>query len=177
MLHAFGSFDREVDVGVGAFVQLPVVAALEQLAEAGDLAQRLLEVVGGDVSELLQLQVGAAQFFGLAFQQLRLFLEGAPRGADFVEFVHDALPHGVHVAGDPFDLGGCLHFDAVRVVAVRDLLQVAAELVERAEHPVLQHHPQEAAQHDDDHDHEGQQSGELLGGGVQVFFGLRPVRR
>ena len=39
----------------------PVVAALQQLAEAGDLAQRLLQVVGGDVGELLELRVGALE--------------------------------------------------------------------------------------------------------------------
>ena len=39
----------------------PRVAALEQLAEARDLAQRLLEVVRGDVGELLELGVGALQ--------------------------------------------------------------------------------------------------------------------
>ena len=38
-----------------ALVELALVAALEHLAEARDLAQRLLQVVRGDVGELLEL--------------------------------------------------------------------------------------------------------------------------
>ena len=44
----------------------PSVAPLQQLAEAGHLAQRLLQVVGGDVGELLELGVGPGQVRGLA---------------------------------------------------------------------------------------------------------------
>ena len=50
-----------MDVLVGAVVELTPVALLEQLREAGHLAQRLLEVVGGDVGELLELGVGAGE--------------------------------------------------------------------------------------------------------------------
>ena len=44
-----------------ALVELARVAALEHLAEARDLAQRLLEVVRGDVGELLELGVRALE--------------------------------------------------------------------------------------------------------------------
>ena len=65
LLHALGAVDRELDVLVAALVELALVAALEQLAEARDLAQRLLQVVRGDVGELLELGVGPAQVLGL----------------------------------------------------------------------------------------------------------------
>ena len=54
----------------------PAVAVLEQLAEARHLAQRLLEVVRGDVGELLELGVGAFERDGLL---LELLLGGAHR--------------------------------------------------------------------------------------------------
>ena len=44
-LHPLRAVDREVDVLVGALVELAVVAALECLTEARDLAQRLLQIV------------------------------------------------------------------------------------------------------------------------------------
>ncbi len=60
-LHPLGPVHGELDVLVGLLVELAAVAALQQLAEAGDLAQRLLQVVRGDVGELLELGVGALQ--------------------------------------------------------------------------------------------------------------------
>ena len=48
----------------------PRVAALQQLAEAGHLAQRLLQVVRGDVGELLQVAVGPRQLLGLLLEPL-----------------------------------------------------------------------------------------------------------
>ena len=60
-LHALGAVDGELDVLVGPRVELAAVALLQQLAEARDLAQRLLQVVRGDVGELLELGVGALQ--------------------------------------------------------------------------------------------------------------------
>ena len=62
-------------VGVG--VELAVVAAAQQLQVAGDHAQRLGEVVRGDVGELLELGVGALE---LARAVLQRALGGAPRG-------------------------------------------------------------------------------------------------
>ena len=55
LLHPLGAVDGELDVAVGALVELALVAALEHLGEARDLAQRLLQVVRGDVGELLEL--------------------------------------------------------------------------------------------------------------------------
>ena len=49
------------DVLPGLVVELVGVLPLEQLAEVGDLAQRLGEVVRGDVGELLEVGVGAGQ--------------------------------------------------------------------------------------------------------------------
>ena len=45
-------------------VELTAVAALQELAEAGDLAQRFLQVVGRDVGELLEVAVGPRQVAG-----------------------------------------------------------------------------------------------------------------
>ena len=64
-LHPLGAVDGELDVLVGPVVQLARVAALQQLAEARHLAQRLLQVVRGDVGELLELGVRALQLLGL----------------------------------------------------------------------------------------------------------------
>ena len=47
----------------------PAVAPLQQLAEARHLAQRLLQVVRGDVGELLELGVGALQLLGLLVER------------------------------------------------------------------------------------------------------------
>ena len=64
-LHALRAVDREPDVLVGPLVELPAVAALQELAEAGDLAQRFLQVVARDVGELLEVAVGPLQVAGL----------------------------------------------------------------------------------------------------------------
>ena len=85
-LHALGAVDGEVDVLLAALVELPRVAALEHLAEARHLAQRLLEVVRGDVGELLELGVGALERRGLLLD-LRL------GRADGLEVAHDARAH------------------------------------------------------------------------------------
>ena len=55
----------KLDVLVGPLVELVGVAHLQQLAEARHLAQRLLEVVGRHVGELLEVVVGAGQLLGL----------------------------------------------------------------------------------------------------------------
>ena len=60
-LHPLGAVDGEVDVLLAALVELVGVARLQRLAEARDLAQRLLQVVRGDVGELLELGVRALQ--------------------------------------------------------------------------------------------------------------------
>ena len=50
-------------------VELAAVAALQELQKLRHLAQRLLQVVGGDVGELLQLGVGAAQIERLLVEE------------------------------------------------------------------------------------------------------------
>ncbi len=79
-LHALRAVDGEADVLVGPLVELPAVAALQELAEAGDLAQRLLQVVARDVGELLEVAVGPLQVAGLVVEPLVDLLEQvAPR--------------------------------------------------------------------------------------------------
>ena len=68
-LHALGAVDGECDVLDAALVELVAVALLEQLAERRDLAQRFLQVVRGDVGELLEFGVGASQFDGLLVER------------------------------------------------------------------------------------------------------------
>ncbi len=90
LLHPLGAVDRERDVAVGALVELALVAALEHLGEARDLAQRLLQVVRGDVGELLELLVGALQLARLLDQRP---LRVAQRG----ELGDDPLAHRLDV--------------------------------------------------------------------------------
>ena len=59
LLHPFRAVDGEGDVLVGPLVELPGVPTLEHLAEARDLAQRLLQVVRRDIGELLEVAVGS----------------------------------------------------------------------------------------------------------------------
>ena len=56
-LHALDAGDDEVDEAVGVLVQAAAVAAGEQVDKAGDDAQRLGEIVGGHVGELLEVAV------------------------------------------------------------------------------------------------------------------------
>ena len=77
-LHAFGAVDGEPDVFGAALVELVAVPLLQQLAEGGDLAQRLLQIVRRDIGELLEFGVGPAQLLGL-FVQRRLAPTATPR--------------------------------------------------------------------------------------------------
>ena len=97
VLHALGAVDGELDVLVGALVELALVAPLEQLAEARDLAQRLLQVVRGDVGELLELGVRALRGPPPGGQRLRAVLE-------LGDLAEDAPPHRVDVAAELGDL-------------------------------------------------------------------------
>ncbi len=96
-LHPLGAVDREADVFGAAFVELVAVSLLQQLAERGDLAQRLLQIVGGDVGELLEFGVGPPQLLGL-LGELRTGRAGG------FEIVHDALPHVLDVGCDGTDV-------------------------------------------------------------------------
>ena len=106
VLHALGAVHGEPDVLVRARVELAAVALLEQLAERRDLAQRLLEVVRGDVRELLELLVGAPQV-GLGVPQ---------RG----ELGHDPRAHRLDVLGQLGDLARAGALDLALEVAARD---------------------------------------------------------
>ena len=90
-LHALGAVDGEGDVLLGLVVELVAVLPLEQLAEVGDLAQRLGQVVRGDVGELLEIGVGPREVFA-ALQQ------HGPRTLDPRELAGDARAHRVDVA-------------------------------------------------------------------------------
>ncbi len=70
-LHPRGAVDRVVDVLVGPLVEPALVPLGQQIQEAGDHAEGLLEVVGGDVGELLELGVGPGQLLGVTLEQGR----------------------------------------------------------------------------------------------------------
>ena len=97
VLHPAGAVDGELDVAVGALVELARVAPLEHLGEARDLAQRLLQVVRGDVGELLELLVGALELARLVDQRAL----GIAQRADLGD---DPRPHGVDVPAQLLDL-------------------------------------------------------------------------
>ena len=88
LLHAFGAFDGEADVAVGVFVESALVAVLEELDVAGDHAEGFLEVVGGDVGELLEFGVGAGEGFGSVFEIfVGVFEFFGAFGDDFFEMI------------------------------------------------------------------------------------------
>ena len=59
MLHPNGAFNHVTDVVVGVGAELTPVRLGEELGEAAHHAERLLQVMGGDVGELLELGIGA----------------------------------------------------------------------------------------------------------------------
>ena len=97
-LHALGPVDREGDVLVGALVHLPAVALLQELREARDLAQRLLQVVRRDVGELLEVAVGAPQLLGLLGEQLVGQLDLGARRLQDLDLVDERDAHPFDVA-------------------------------------------------------------------------------
>src|SRR3954447_1194958 len=89
LLHARRAVDHVVHEFAPVAVELVAVAPREQLRVRGHHAQRLLQVVRGDVCKLLELGVGALQLLGLLRElvvraaQLRLgALAGGDVGAD-----------------------------------------------------------------------------------------------
>jgi hypothetical protein len=62
-LHARGPIDRVMNVFVGILVQLSVVALGQQLGVGRHHAQRLLQIMRGHVGKLLQIAIGAGEFF------------------------------------------------------------------------------------------------------------------
>jgi hypothetical protein len=82
-LHPVGAVHREVDVGIGVGVEPPFVALGEQLRIAGHHAQGFLQIVGGDVGELLEVVVRSRELPGRSFEGFALsrgFLGRLARG-------------------------------------------------------------------------------------------------
>ncbi|RPK32494.1 hypothetical protein EES37_33525 [Streptomyces sp. ADI91-18] len=124
-LHAVRAVDRVVDVLIGTLVELSAVAALEELREAGDLAQGLLQVVGGDVRELLQLGVRALQI-----GRLRVQAQAGLLGER--QLAHEAAAHEVDLAAEAAQVGGTGGGDGVLEGAGGDGAGVRAELLQGA---------------------------------------------
>lgn len=167
-LHALGAVDGEVDVLLGPVVQLVAVPLVEQLAEGRDLAQRFLQIVRGDVGELLQLGVGAAQFHGLFVQiggALREQFLALPRGRQRVQ---DAHPHRLDGCGELLCLRRSRGLDAMVEVTVRHPLGGPAQGVQRASDGGVQ---QESQRRGDRHEG-GQHAGEepVVGGAGAVHL-------
>ena len=68
-LHTFGAVDREPDVFGTTLIELVAISFFEQLAEGGDLSQGLLQIVRGDVGELLEFGVGSSQLVSLLVER------------------------------------------------------------------------------------------------------------
>ena len=68
-LHPLGAVDGERDVFGASFVELVAVSLFEQLAEGSDLSQGLLQIVRGDVGELLEFGVGPSELLGLLVER------------------------------------------------------------------------------------------------------------
>ena len=169
-LHPLGAVHGELDVLVGPGVQLARVAALQQLGEARHLAQRLLQVVRGDVGELLELGVRALQLLGVLLQDG----VGLPRRGQLVQ---DALAHGVHVRGQVGHFPRTGQGDLVPEVAVGHLAGLGGEPVQRPDRrrPQAereQHHDGREADRDRD-EHAVQHGGRV----VQGRDGLGPGGR
>ncbi|RPK32873.1 hypothetical protein EES37_32785 [Streptomyces sp. ADI91-18] len=146
-LHAVRPVDRVLDVLVRPGVELSPVAALQELGEAGDLAQRLLEVVGGHVGELLQLGVGPLEVGGL-------LVEAHARLLDERGFAYEPFAHGVDLRAEPAQVRRAGRGDGVLEVTGGDLADVRAEPCQRrgdAPAQPLEDQPGEAE--DDQRDH------------------------
>ncbi len=115
----------------------PAVALLQQLAEGGDLAQRLLEIVRGDVGELLELGVGAPQV-GL----------GVAQGGELRD---DPCAHGLDVLAEVDHLARARAGHGVFEVSARHRAHAGGEPLERVHDRATQHerHRGDAQQHDD----------------------------
>src|SRR5581483_526162 len=67
-LHASCALDGIADVAVRGVVELPAVTFREQLGICGDHSQRLLQIMRGDISELLEIAIRTCQFLDLLRQ-------------------------------------------------------------------------------------------------------------
>ena len=179
LLHALGAVDRERDVLVGAVVELARVAALQELAEARDLAQRLLQVVARHVGELLEVAVGPLQVLGLVVEAL----VGLPGR---LQLVQDRQAHRVDVGAQLDDLPRAVGHHRVRHVAGRDRPHLRRQVRHRPQHRAAQPEggrDEEARDHHGDPDpHPGQpcrRGGEAVARGhpLGVEVGLQRCRR
>ena len=125
-LHSLRAVDCELDVLVGALVELAVITALERLAEARNLAQWLLEVVRGDIGELLELRVRS-------FQLERLPLQLPVSCFDGDQLAHDTHAHLIDLAAQFNDLARAgSDGDRLDKVAGGNLLGFAAQARQRS---------------------------------------------
>ncbi len=108
-----------------------LVALLEELHEARHLAQGLLEIMGGDVGELLQLLVRTLE---IAVPVIEV---GACR-RHLVELADDAQAHGFDVAPHAADLRGTFDGDRMGELATGDPTHGRTEPGERVDHPFPQ---------------------------------------
>ncbi|GAA5019321.1 hypothetical protein GCM10025734_72300 [Kitasatospora paranensis] len=145
-LHPVRAVHREGDVLPGPVVELLGVAALQQLAEAGDLAQRLLEVMGGHVGELFQLRVGPLEVG-------RLVGEQRPRVVGGGHLVDQAPAHGLHAGGQAAQVRRPALADLPVEDAAGHRVGVLGESAERRGHPAPQRlEDQGGERHDHGHD-------------------------
>lgn len=123
-LHTVGAVDGEGDVLVGPLVQLAPVAPLQELGEAGHLAQRFLQVVRGDVGELFQLRVRPLQV-------RRLLVQQSPGRFAGLKFLQQAPAHRLDVRCQLPQVGGALADEGQVEAALRHVARVGAEQTER----------------------------------------------
>lgn len=177
-LHAVGAVDGEGDVLVGALVELLAVAPLEELGEAGDLAQGLLEVVRGDVGELLQFGVGPPEVG-------RLLVELLPGAFGVGELRHQAPAHLLHVHAEAAQVGGTLGGDRPVEAALGDLPGRGGDPGQRSGHaPAQSLEDQRGDDEDAQRDRrehpvaQGDRPGEVLARGLTAVLevGLLPVQ-
>ena len=133
LLHPPGAVGGELDVRLRAVVELPLVAPLEHLGEARHLAQRLLQVVRGDVGELLELGVRALQVGRLARQRRLRLAQGGDLG-------DDAGPHAVDVAPQFGHLARAGRVYLAGEVAARHAAHIRGQASERPDDDPAQRH-------------------------------------
>ena len=140
-LHPVGAVDGEADVLVRLVVQLCAVAPLQELAEAGDLPQRLLQVVRGHIGELLQFVIGPREFGGVGVDR---GLGGPAVG----QFLDQVVAHGLGITGQLPQVGRAVAGDGVVEVTVGDRPEPRRQ--------VLQWHVHASAQAGEDQHRKGQ---------------------
>ena len=164
-LHPLGAVAGELDVLVGALVELAGVAALQQLAEARHLAQRLLQVVRGDVGELLEVGVRARELAAAAVELL-----AGPFGVG--QLADDEHAHRLDVLAELGDLAGAGGEHLVVEVAVRHLPDLAGEPVRRRDHDAAQPLQQRQDAERDHHQGHGAADGERVRRAVEPVAGV-----